>query len=70
VADTLGGTVQFTKAATIDDAGRGTFHFGVASADTASLAVGRYVWDVRRTDSGNKTTVADGNLDLAQEVTA
>jgi hypothetical protein len=70
IADTLGGTVRVTKTATIDDAGRGTFHFTVASADTAGLTVGRYVWDVRRTDSGSKSTVADGYLDLAQEVTA
>jgi hypothetical protein len=69
VADSLGGTVRVTKTATIDDTGRGTFHFAIANADTASLAVGRYVWDVRRTDSGSKSTVADGYLDLAQEVT-
>src|SRR5262249_22591072 len=69
VKDTLGGTTQFSKSATIDDAGRGTFHFSVASADPASLAVGRYVRDVPRTDSGQKATVADGYLDLAQECT-
>jgi hypothetical protein len=66
----LGGTVQFTKSATIIDGPRGRFQFTLASADTASLAVGRYSYDVRRTDSGSKATLADGVLDLRQEVTA
>jgi len=70
IADTIGGTVQVTKAATITDGPRGRFRVTLASADTASLAVGRYVWDARRTDSGNKATLADGTLDLRQEVTA
>jgi hypothetical protein len=70
VADKLGGTVQFTKSATITDGPRGKFRVVVASADTAALAIGRYIWDCRRTDSGNKTTLADGHIDLKQEVTA
>ena len=69
VANTLGGTVQFTKSATIVDAPQGKFRVTIASADTASLAVGRYVWDCRRTDAGNRATVADGSIDLRQEVT-
>jgi hypothetical protein len=70
VADRLGGTVQFTKSATITDGPRGKFRLTVAGGDTASLAVGRYVWDCRRTDSGSKATLADGTIDLRQEVTA
>jgi hypothetical protein len=70
VAASLGGTVQFTKSATIVDGPRGRFRVTIASADTSGLAVGRYVWDARRTDSGNKATLADGFLDLRQEVTA
>jgi hypothetical protein len=74
LATTLGGTVQFAKSVgsgvTLTDAGRGVFQVSIASADTASLAVGRYVWDVRRTDAGNKATLADGYLTLKQEVTA
>jgi hypothetical protein len=70
LADKLGGTVQLTKTASIVDGPRGKFRVTVASADTASLPVGRYVWDARRTDAGNKSTLADGNLDLRQEVTA
>jgi hypothetical protein len=34
------------------------------------MAVGRQVWDVRRTDSGSKVTLAEGTLELRQEVTA
>ena len=69
VANTLGGTIQFIKSATIVDGPRGRFRVTIASADTSSLAVGRYVWDCRRTDAGNKATVADGSIDLRQEVT-
>jgi hypothetical protein len=70
LADKLGGTVQLTKSATIVDGPSGKFQVTLASADTATLPVGRYVWDCRRTDSGNKATLADGYLDLRQEVTA
>jgi hypothetical protein len=69
--DTLGGITQngFPLSATIVDGPRGRFRVAIAAALTAGLAVGRYVWDARRTDSGNKTTLADGYLDLRQEVT-
>ena len=70
VADTIGGTVQFTKTPTITDGPRGEFQVAIASADTSALTVGRYVWDVRRTDSGSKTTLADGWIDLRREVVA
>lgn len=70
VANTLGGTVQFTKSASITDGPRGRFRVTIASADTSSLAVGRYVWDCRRTDTGSKATLADGFIDLRQEITA
>jgi hypothetical protein len=74
VRDKLGGTSQFAKSVgagiTITDAGRGQFKVAIASADTSGLAVGRYVWDVRREDSGSKATLADGFMTLRQEVTA
>jgi hypothetical protein len=70
VADKLGGTVQFTKTASIIDGPSGKFRVTIASVDTATLAVGRYVWDCRRTTAGSKATLADGILDLRQEVTA
>ncbi len=70
VADSLGGTVQFTKSASITDGPRGKFRVTIASADTASLAAGRYTWDARRTDSGAKATLAHGEIDLRREVTA
>jgi hypothetical protein len=69
--DTLGGTTQngFPLTATIVDGPGGRFRVAIASGLTAGLAVGRYVWDARRIDAGNKTTLADGYLDLRQEVT-
>jgi hypothetical protein len=70
VRDKLGGTTQFTKTPTLTSATLGQFRVTIASSDTSGLAVGRYVWDVRREDSGNKTTLADGYLTLKQEVTA
>ncbi len=65
----LGGAVQFSKSASIVDGPRGRFDFTLASADTATLNPGRYSFDVRRTDSGHKTTLADGVFELRQEVT-
>jgi hypothetical protein len=70
VADTLGGSVQFTKSASITDGPRGKYRVTLASTDTASLTVGRYTWDARRTDTGAKATLAHGELDLRREVTA
>jgi hypothetical protein len=70
LATALAGTVQVTKTATILDGPRGIFQVSIQSADTSSLSVGRYVWDCRRIDSGNRATLADGYLDLKQEVTA
>ncbi len=72
LSDTLGGTAQsgFPLTASIVNGPAGRFRVAIASALTASLAVGRYVWDVRRTDAGSKATLADGYLDLRQEVTS
>jgi hypothetical protein len=69
LADTLAGSIEITKTATIVDGPRGQFSVSIANADTSSLAVGRYVWDARRTDSGHKSTLADGYAVLRQEVT-
>lgn len=70
VADSLGGSVQFTKTPSILDGPRGRFRATIASADTASLTAGRYTWDVRRVDGGSKATLAHGEIDLKREVTA
>jgi hypothetical protein len=69
--DSLGGNTQtgFPTTATIVDGPRGRFRVSIPSSATSSIPVGRYVWDVRRTDSGNRATLADGYLDLKQEVT-
>jgi hypothetical protein len=69
VADQLAGTIKITKTAAIVNGPAGQFSVSIANADTSSLAVGRYVWDVRRVDSGYKSTVADGYITLKQEVT-
>jgi hypothetical protein len=65
----LGGTIEISESASIIDGPRGRFQVTIASAATASLAVGRYVWDARREDSGNVATLADGYMDLKQPVT-
>jgi hypothetical protein len=69
--DTLGGSTQtgFPLAAGVIDGPRGRFRVAIPSSATSSIPAGRYVWDCRRTDPGNKTTLADGWLDLKQEVT-
>jgi hypothetical protein len=67
--DKLGGTVQFNPAITITDAGRGKFQAVWTRAQTGALAVGDYVWDVRRTDAGNNTVLAHGEATCRQPVT-
>ncbi|MGL4553464.1 MAG: hypothetical protein ACRC33_20040, partial [Gemmataceae bacterium] len=52
LAAALAGAVEVTKTATVTDGPRGRFRVTLAAADTAALAVGRHVWDARRTDSG------------------
>lgn len=64
-----GGTSFYAVSATIADGPRGKFTVAISSAATTGSAVGRYVWDCRREDSGNKATLADGYLILKQEIT-
>lgn len=76
----LGGTAVVTKTVgsgvTLTDAGRGVLTVSLAKADTSSLTLTAalasgegYVWDLKRTDSGNNVVLARGELILAQEVT-
>jgi hypothetical protein len=60
--------VSTTISGTLVDTGRGQFRVAVADTDTASLAVARHVWDAKSTDAENETTLAQGSLDLRQEV--
>jgi hypothetical protein len=70
IAETLTATPSVTKTATVTDGARGLFKVTLASADTSSLTVGRWVWDARRIDTGFKTTLAAGTIELKREVTA
>ena len=47
----------------------GVFTVSFPNADTASLPIGKYVFDIRRTDSGHRATIADGTIELKQEIT-
>jgi hypothetical protein len=75
VRDRPGGTVKLTKdnggtgGLTITDAGNGVFKVTIARADTQTLTVQAYVYDIRRTDSGNNAIIAFGSINLKQEVT-
>jgi hypothetical protein len=69
VKDKLGGTVQFTFTPTITDAGKGLFQVAWSRAQTSALNPGDYVWDVRRTDAGNNSVLANGEITLRQPVT-
>lgn len=53
---------------TVTDATNGVFKITLASADTANLALGNYVYDVERTDVGNRTVLSIGNLNILPEV--
>jgi len=73
VRDSLGGTSRITKTVgsgiTISNAGRGEITITLDKADTSSLAIQSYVWDIKRTTSGSNVTLARGELTLEQEVT-
>jgi len=54
---------------TITDATNGVFTVSIASADTLDLEQRAYVFDIQRTNSGNRTVLTIGNLTLLPEVT-
>jgi hypothetical protein len=70
VRNSLGGASQFTYTPVIDDGPRGQFHVSWTRAQTTGLAIGDYVWDVRRTDSGNNSVLAHGAFQCKQPVTS
>jgi hypothetical protein len=74
VRDSLGGTSRITKTVgggiTITDGGKGVISISLAKADTSSLTVRSYVWDIKRTDSGSNVVLARGELILEETVTS
>lgn len=74
VRDSLGGTSRITKTVgsgiTISNAGKGVLSIALAKADTSSLTVRSYVWDIKRTDSGSNVVLARGELILEETVTS
>ena len=54
---------------TITDAANGVFKVTLASADTATLDLRAYVFDIQRIDAGNRTVLTIGNVTLLPEVT-
>jgi hypothetical protein len=73
VRDALGGTSRIVKTVgsgiTLTDPGRGVIEIALAKADTQSLAIQSYVFDIKRTDAGANVVLAYGQLVLRQEVT-
>jgi hypothetical protein len=53
---------------TVTDLTNGIFKIAVANADTSGLTPGAYVYDVERTDSGNRTVLTTGYLNILPEV--
>jgi predicted RecA/RadA family phage recombinase len=53
---------------TVTDVTNGVFKIALANADTANLAPGVYVYDVERTDAGNRTVLTIGYLNILPEV--
>jgi hypothetical protein len=70
VKDKLGGTTQFTFTPTITNAGKGLFQVSWPRSQTSALNPGDYVWDVRRTDTGQNSVLANGEITLRQPVTS
>ena len=61
---------------TLTDTTRGVITVTIAAADTSSLELTEnlsegdtYLWDLARTDSGSKTVLARGELELVRDVT-
>lgn len=53
---------------TISDATNGIFAVTILSANTSGLTSGPYVYDVQRTDSGSRTPIVYGMLNLLPSV--
>ena len=70
IMTTLAGSNVYTATPTIIDGPRGNMTVAINHANTNTATVGRYVWDIRREDSGAWTSIADGTLDLRQEVSS
>ena len=68
VAAFPGDDIVITKTATVTDGANGIFTVTIPSSDTAALDAGVYRFDARRTDSGNKATLADGTIVLRREI--
>jgi hypothetical protein len=64
IVNTTGFTNTYSCNAAIIDGPRGNFTLTIPSTNTVNITVGRYQWDIRREDSGSKTTIADGTIDL------
>lgn len=52
----------------VTDPTNGVFTIAVADADTVNLLPGAYVYDVERTDAGNRTVLTIGVLNILPEV--
>ncbi len=53
---------------TVTDATNGVFTIALADADTVNLAPGAYVYDIERTNAGNRTVLTIGVLNILPEV--
>src|SRR5262249_27360661 len=53
---------------TITDATNGVFKVTLPSADTQALDLRAYVFDIQRTDAGNRTVLTIGNTTVLPEV--
>ena len=73
VKDSIGGTTRITKTVgsgiTVINSGKGIVDISLGASDTSALSVQRYVWDIRRTDSGYNRELAGGELSLERGIT-
>ena len=53
---------------TVTSAANGEYEVELTAAQTATLSVGRYYWDVWRTDSGDEDPIATGMLEVVSGV--
>lgn len=58
----------FSEACVITDAAAGEFQVQLSAANTESINIGRYYWDIWRTDNGSADPIASGNLAVVNGV--
>lgn len=53
---------------TVTNSGQGIFNIAINGADTSGLEYGNYAYAIERLDSGNRSVLSEGHLQLLQGI--